>query len=163
MIFRLQWDIHAREVKTAVWGRIPAQGSARRETRRSHQPPPFAATSRAKISASGQTADPLAASYWCASTTAALAAVLAPNRIEVGRMSHFSVFFAILMVIARLVPLVISRYADLSLARVRARSLAELLAAVRPGVLVMERDADGSAIVVAAATDGKDRNEPARV
>jgi hypothetical protein len=78
-------------------------------------------------------------------------------------MSHFSVFFAILMVIARLVPLVISRYADLSLARVRARSRAELLAAVRPGVLVMERDADGSAIVVAAATDGKDRNEPARV
>jgi hypothetical protein len=109
-----------------------------------------------------QTADPLAASYWCASTTAALAAALAVNRIEVGRMSHFSVFFAILMVIARLVPLVISRYADLSLARVRARSLAELLAA-RPGVLVMERDADGSVIVVAAATDGKDRDEPARV
>jgi hypothetical protein len=85
------------------------------------------------------------------------------NRIEVGRMSHFSVFFAILMVIARLVPLVISRYADLSLARMRARSLAELLAAARPGVLVMERDADGSVIVVAAAADGKDRDEPARV
>ena len=78
-------------------------------------------------------------------------------------MSYFSVFFAILMVVARLVPLVISRYADLSLARVRARSLAELLTTARPGVLVMGRDADGSVIVVAAATDGKDRDEPARV
>jgi hypothetical protein len=82
-------------------------------------------------------------------------------------MSHFPVFFAILMVIARLVPLVISRYADLSLARVRARSLAALLATARPGVLVMERDADGGVIVVATVviTDGagKDQDEPARV
>ena len=117
----------------------------------------------AKFPAPDQTADPLAASYWCASTTAAIAVALAGNRIEVSRMSYFSVFFAILMVVARLVPLVISRYADLSLARVRARSLAELLTTARPGVLVMGRDADGSVIVVAAATDGKDRDEPARV
>jgi hypothetical protein len=71
-------------------------------------------------------------------------------------MPHNSVLFVIIVIVARLAWLVISWCAGLSMERARARCLAALTSAARPGVMVVERSADGSVVVVAAA-DGTGR------
>jgi hypothetical protein len=73
--------------------------------------------------------------------------------MQTGRatVSHISVFFAILMVTARCVALVISWFVEAARERARARSVAALLAAARPGTTVIERNADGSLVVLSTA------------
>jgi hypothetical protein len=68
---------------------------------------------------------------------------------------HVSVFFAILIVMVRLVSPIIYWYVEAWRERARARSLRVLLAVVRPGTTVIERNADGSMVVVAAAGGGR--------
>ena len=72
-------------------------------------------------------------------------------------MSHISVFFAILMVTARCGALVVSWLVEAARERARARSAAALLAAARPGTTVIERNADGSLLVLSTA--GEDRRD----
>jgi hypothetical protein len=70
-------------------------------------------------------------------------------------VSHISVLFAILIVMTRLVSLIIYWYVEAWRERARARSLRVLLAMVRPGTTVIERNADGSMVVVAASGGGR--------
>ena len=74
-------------------------------------------------------------------------------------MPQSSVILVVMVVLARLGPLVISWCAELSRQRARARGLTALLGAARPGVFVLEKDADGSVVVMATAADGTDRDE----
>jgi hypothetical protein len=78
-------------------------------------------------------------------------------------MSHDSILFVIIVLVARLAWLVISWCAGLSMERARARGLAALTGAARPGVTVIERSADGSVVVVVAAADGTGRDEFAQL
>lgn len=78
-------------------------------------------------------------------------------------MPQNSVILVVMVVLARLGPLVISWCAELSRQRARARGLTALLGAAGPGVFVLERDADGSVVVMATAADGTDRDELARL
>jgi hypothetical protein len=76
-------------------------------------------------------------------------------------LSCNSVFFAILIVMIRLAPLTISWYAEAARERARARSCAALLAMARPGTTVIERNADGSVVVlVISGGDGAPRSSP---
>jgi len=68
---------------------------------------------------------------------------------------HVSVFFAILIVMTRLVPLVVYWYVEAWRERARARSLQVLMAMARPGTTVIERNADGSMVIVAASGGGR--------
>ncbi|HVT71255.1 MAG TPA: hypothetical protein VHF26_26150 [Trebonia sp.] len=64
----------------------------------------------------------------------------------------------IVVVLARLGPLVISWWAELSRQRARTHGLTALLGAARTGVFVMEKDADGSVVVMATAADRTGRD-----
>jgi hypothetical protein len=69
-------------------------------------------------------------------------------------MPQNSVILVVMVLLARLGPLLISWCAELSRQRARARGLTALLGAARAGVFVMEKDADGSVVVMATAADG---------
>jgi len=62
-----------------------------------------------------------------------------------------SVIFVVTVAVVRIAVLLVAWGSELSRSRERARGLAMLARVVRPGVLVMERGADGGVVVVAAA------------
>ena len=74
-------------------------------------------------------------------------------------MPQNSVLLVVMVVLARLGPLVISWCAELSRQRARTHGLTALLGAARTGVFVMEKSADGSVVVIATAADRTDRDE----
>lgn len=61
-----------------------------------------------------------------------------------------SVIFVVVVAVVRIAVLLVAWGSELSRSRERARGLAMLARVIRPGVMVMERGADGGVVVVAA-------------